>query len=401
MSPAITAGPRYQRVSDTQIVKNGQVYFGCQLASPPSGPCYGPDQIRAAYGIQPLLDAGHDGTGRTIAIIDAFGSPTLANDLAHFDAQWHLPAPSLTTVYPSGQPAGPDADWAGETTLDVEWAHAVAPGAKILLIIAKSNNDSDILAATQWLANNNNADVLSQSYGEAESCMGQHLLLQQHTIFDKLTAENMTIFASAGDDGAAQPSCDGNSLMKVASTPASDPDVTGVGGTTPTANGVTGAYGSESVWNDTDLLGGLAEGGSGVSNAYSRPAYQTPVIGGAKMRVVPDVSYNAAVFQGVLTYWSGPGGTGFYRFGGTSAGSPQWAGLTAIADQIAGGRVGFINKTLYSLGQASQGTYFHTRRPGTTASGTSGLERGRRSSATPPRPGSTSRRAGARRSRTC
>ncbi len=98
-----------------------------------------------------------------------------------------------------------------------------------------------------------------------------HLLLQQHTIFDKLTAEGITIFASAGDDGAAQPSCDGNSLMKVASTPASDPDVTGVGGTTLTANGISGAYGSESVWNDTALLGGLAEGGSGVSNAYTAP----------------------------------------------------------------------------------------------------------------------------------
>ncbi len=359
MSPAITASPRYQWVSNDKVVQNGQVYFGCQLASPPAGPCYGPDQIRAAYGIQPLLNAGHDGSGRTIAIIDAFGSPTLANDLAHFEAQFGLPAADLSVVYPSGPPATADPNWAGETTLDVEWSHAVAPGAKILLIIAKSNNDSDILAATQWLADHNNADVLSQSYGEAESCMGQHLLLQQHTIFDKLTAEGITIFASAGDDGAAQPSCDGNSLMKVASTPASDPDVTGVGGTTLTANGVSGAYGSESVWNDTALLGGLAEGGSGVSNAYQRPAYQTPVIGNTKMRVVPDVSYNAAVLQGVLTYWSGPGGTGFYRFGGTSAGSPQWAGLTAIADQIAGGRVGFINKTLYSLGQSSQGTYFH------------------------------------------
>ena len=159
---------------------------------------------------------------------------------------------------------------------------------------------------------------------------------------------------------------------------------------------MTGAYGSESVWNDTDLLGGLAEGGSGVSNYYSRPAYQTPVIGGAKMRVVPDVSYNAAVLQGVLVRWEGA----TYRFGGTSAGSPQWAALTAIADQIAGHRISGINKTLYSLGQASQGPASTTRRLGTTASSTSGRERGRRSSATPPRPGSTSRRAGARRSRT-
>ena len=192
------------------------MYFGCQLSTPPDGPCYGPDQIRAAYGIQPLLNAGKDGTGRTIAIIDAYGSPTLADDLAHFEAQLASAGGESHHRVPV-RPAGrrqirQRLGWAGETTLDVEWSHAVAPGAKILLIIAKSNNDSDILAATQWLADHNNADVLSQSYGEAESCMGQHLLLQQHTIFDKLTAEGITIFASGGDDGAAQPSCDGNSL---------------------------------------------------------------------------------------------------------------------------------------------------------------------------------------------
>jgi subtilase family serine protease len=359
MAPAITAGPKYQRVSDAQITKDGQVYYGCQLSSPPVGPCYGPDQIRAAYGIQPLLSAGKDGSGRTIAIIDAYGSSTLAADLAYFDTKWGLPAANLTTVYPSGPPDATDPGnaqgWSGETTLDVEWSHAVAPGAKILLIIAKSNNDADILAATQWLANNNNADVLSQSYGEAESCMGNHLLLQQHAIFDKLTSEGITIFASAGDDGAAQPSCDGNSLMKVASTPASDPDVTGVGGTTLVANGVTGAYGSESVWNETDLLGELTEGGSGISSTYGKPGYQSVVLKQAKNRVVPDVSYNAAVLAGVLTRWGGL----TYRFGGTSAGSPQWAALTAIADQIAGHRLGGINKTLYSLGSQSPSTYFH------------------------------------------
>ena len=77
MRPAITASPRFQRVSDAQVIKNGQVYYGCQVSTPPLGPCYGPDQIRAAYGIQPLISAGKDGTGRTIAIIDAYGSPTL------------------------------------------------------------------------------------------------------------------------------------------------------------------------------------------------------------------------------------------------------------------------------------------------------------------------------------
>ena len=117
----------------TQGHQNGQVYYGCQLSTPPNGPCYGPDQIRAAYGIQPLLNAGKDGTGRTIAIIDAYGSPTLAADLAYFDARWGLPAANLTTVYPSGPPdrrIRTSSGWAGETTLDVEWSHAVAPGSE-------------------------------------------------------------------------------------------------------------------------------------------------------------------------------------------------------------------------------------------------------------------------------
>ena len=114
-----------------------------------TGPCYGPDQIRAAYGIQPLLSAGKDGTGRTIAIIDAYGSPTLAADLAYFDARWGLPAANLTTCTPFGAPDPTDPDNAAAGRGDDARRRVgtcVAPGAKILLIIAKSNNDSDILA---------------------------------------------------------------------------------------------------------------------------------------------------------------------------------------------------------------------------------------------------------------
>jgi subtilase family serine protease len=359
MPRAVGSTPRHLRVAETQIQRNGQVYYTCQLFAPPNGPCYGPDQIRAAYGIQPLLDAGYTGAGKTIAIIDAYGSPTLADDLAYFDTRWNLPAANLTVVTPFGvAPTDPAnaSGWSGETTLDVEWAHAVAPGAAILLIVAKSNQDSDILDATQWLADHNNADVLSQSYGEGEACMAPADLARQHKLFEQLTKQKITIFASAGDDGAAQPTCDGSgAVYKAASSPASDPDVTGVGGTALVADGTTGAYGSESVWNETDILGGLAEGGSGISVIYSRPDFQAPIVKDTKMRVVPDISYNAAVLEGVLTRWNG----GTYRFGGTSAGSPQWAALIAIADQMAGGRIGPINKTLYLLGKKSQSTYYH------------------------------------------
>ena len=360
MPTSATSGAKYQAISST-VISDGSVHFGCQLVvfnpALPIGPCYGPDQIRAAYGIQPLLDAGLDGTGRTIAIIDAYGSPTLTSDLTAWETLWGLPHANLTVVAPFGIASttpGNAAGWAIETSLDVEWAHAVAPGAKILLIVAKSNEDSDILDATEWLADHNNADVLSQSYGEGEACMGSALLTRQHSLFQRLSTENITLFASAGDDGAAQPTCDGSALYKAASTPASDPNVTGVGGTTLAADGTSGAYGSESVWNETDLIG-LAEGGSGISDFYSRPDYQAPIVKSTKMRVVPDISYNGAVLEGVITRWNG----GYYRVGGTSAGSPQWAALTAIADQMAGSRVGGINKTLYHLGKKNQGLYFH------------------------------------------
>ena len=348
---------------------SGTVLFpSCQLTTPAG--CYGPDQIRAAYGIQPLLDRGLDGSGRTIAIVEAYGSPTIDADLAQFDATWGLPDPtSFQVVAPFGVDAtDPDnaAGWAGETSLDVEWAHAAAPGATILLVVAKSSDDADILDATQWILDHNAADVVSQSYGEAEQCMDPALLQRQHDLFHALTRRGITLFASSGDQGAAQYTCDDSGLFKATSTPASDPYVTGVGGTRLNADGTSGAYQSESTWNQTDLLNQLygaslgpqypAAGGGGVSVIYRQPDYQAKAAGDTGMRTVPDVSYDAAVIGGVIVVWGG----GYYRFGGTSVGSPQWAGLAAIADQLAHSRVGSINRPLYAAGREhSSPVFFH------------------------------------------
>jgi subtilase family serine protease len=344
----------------------------CQKA----GTCYGPDQIRVAYGVQPLLNKGITGAGRTIVIIDAYGSDTLSTDLTTFDAYFGLPNPTLNVIYPDGPPLPTDpvnaAGWKGETSLDVQWAHAIAPGATIDLVVAKSNNDADILSATKYVSDHNLGDVVSQSFGEAEACMDPSLLAQQHKLFQKMTDQDITLLASTGDDGAAQLACDGNSYIKAISTPASDPNVTGVGGTDliatpPTANAdgsiatVGGTYQSESVWNETALLGGPAASGGGVSSIYRKPAYQflVPSLRTSNMRWLPDVSYNAAVFNGVLVVYTCEAGDAncgstvgqvFFRFGGTSAGSPQWAGLIALTDQLAHGRVGAINPELYILG---------------------------------------------------
>jgi subtilase family serine protease len=344
MTPAVGSSALFQSVGQPLANANGTVAFGCQTTVPAG--CYGPDQIRAAYGIQPLLDHGINGTGRTIAIVDSYGSPTIDADLANFDSVWGLPAPpSFQVVAPFGvDPTDPDnaSGWAGETSLDVEWAHAIAPNANIVLVVAKSNNDSDILDATQWISDHNAGDVLSQSYGEAEQCMAQTDITRQHKLFAKMSKQGITLLASSGDQGAGQPTCDGSAYFKAVSTPASDPYVTGVGGTDLIADGTSGAYQSESVWNESEIFGDAVAGGGGVSVLYSRPSYQSSVQH-TKMRTVPDVSYNAAVYNGVIVSFGGL----FYRFGGTSAGSPQWAGITALADQIAHKRLGQLNPAMY------------------------------------------------------
>ncbi len=344
MQPAIGVHPHYKSAGRVIHTAEGPL-FGCQTTTPAD--CYGPDQIRAAYGVDQLAKQGLDGSGRTIVIVDAYSSPTITQDLAGFDSLFGLPDPHLQIIAPQGTTAFDANDpnqvgWAGEITLDVEWAHAIAPRATIKLVLAKSSQDADIYAATRYAVFRNLGDVVSQSFGEAEQCMDPTILRAEHEVFTVAAWRRMTVLASAGDEGAAQPSCDGSSYIQAASTPASDPNVTGVGGTRLFADGVTGAYQGETVWNDA-----YGAGGGGYSAVFQTPWYQRSL--GLRSRGVPDVSYDAAVIGGVLTVWTVPGSSqGVYLFGGTSAGSPQWAGLVALADQMHHGRVGEINPTLYA-----------------------------------------------------
>ena len=375
VTPMVSIGHNWALEGAVDPASQVGLLRACQkrLTPDPLGACYGPDQIRVAYGIQPLLDQGITGAGRTIVIIDAYGSSTLTADTSLFNAYMGLPATNLNVIYPDGPPLPTDPanafGWAAETTLDVTWAHAIAPAATIDLVVAKSNFDTDILSATQYVADHNLGDVVSQSYGEAEQCMDPALLAQQHNVFGQLAKENITLFASSVDQGAALPTCDGTGYFKATSAPATDPQVTAVGGTQliaqpATTLGTGGTWINEVTWNES---AGRATGG-GVSTVYSRPSYQAPVVKDTHMREIPDVAYNAAVNGGVLGVLTCPGpaacgapaGTYFFRFGGTSAGSPQWAGLIALTDQMAGGRVGDINKTLYKLGKGNNSsTYFH------------------------------------------
>ncbi len=386
-SPSLVLGPKATPVA-TATASYG--LFDCQVGQDPTGAvCYDPYQMRHAYSIDKLIAAGYTGSGKTIVIVDAFQSPNIVAELNAFDAQWELPGlnglggahhaglGTFKEIAPGGLTAfdstNPDMiGWAEEISLDVEWAHAIAPGASIVLDLARSDQDADILAATRYAVDHNLGDIISQSFGENESCVDPAILTGEHQVFAAATLKGMTIFASSGDEGAAQQTCDGNSWVKAASSPASDPLVTGVGGTelhaadycltslgcNPKANPAPGTYQGEIAWNEFD---GNAATGGGYSVLYREPSYQQSAVSG-KQRGVPDVSYNAAVLHGVLTYLDIPdtipadGGdlTGWWLFGGTSAGSPQWSAITAIADQKANHVLGFINSALYEIGASPQ-----------------------------------------------
>jgi subtilase family serine protease len=359
--------------------------FSCQALpiDGSQGPrCYTAGQIEQAYGYSGLLASGVDGRGKTIVIIDAFSSPTIASDLKDFDRDMGLPDPAFT-ITPVGNVPPFDINndtqfgWAGEISLDVQWAHAMAPGAAINLVEAQSNQDADIFAATKYAIDHKLGDVISQSFGEAESCVDPALLRQENALFARATKAGMTLFASSGDSGAALPSCDRTSAVFAAASPASDPNVTGVGGTTLNADPVTGSYSGETAWteplfgcnfpavdfNDINCSGG------GFSTVYARPAWQKRLArAGGGGRGVPDVAYDAGVNGGVLTHigWFlaalgyNPDAPLYLTFGGTSAGAPQWAGLAADADQMAKRDLGNINDNLYKLSAHSHGTVsFH------------------------------------------
>lgn len=338
------------------IGQAGEPTYHCQKDNAPQK-CYGVQQIRNAYGMNPLLQQGITGKGRTIVILDAYQAPHLRQDLDAFNQHFHLPAAPLTIVAPDGVPtwdakSKDQLEWSGEISLDVEWAHAVAPEAAIVLVESKSADDPDIISALKYAINKDFGDVISMSFGEGENCPDATLRASWHEAFYTATRKGMTLLTSSGDQGVAQQSCDGNSWTKIVAFPASDPLVTSVGGSNLDADVNTGSYASESAWNE---VGASASTGGGFSNSIPAPFYQRNIPGSSVGRGVPDVAYNSSVIHGVITFWSdGVKGAGSaYSFGGTSAGTPQWAAIIALADQYSNCRLGFINPAIYVIGGVS------------------------------------------------
>jgi subtilase family serine protease len=335
--------------------------------------CYAPAQLQQAYDMTPLYAGGLDGAGATIALVDAFGSPSIERDLSRFDQAFGLPAPpSFQIIAPAGSipPFDKHNDtmqgWAGETTLDVEWAHAMAPGASILLVetpIAETlgvQGFPEIVKAENFVIDNGLADVISQSFGATEPTFpNEAALTSLRSAFQNAEAKSVTVLASSGDAGSTGPSNlhGGYYPIPTVGWPASDPLVTAVGGTHLQLDADGNRTAPDEVWNESfdKLIAGprpspVAAGG-GVSMFFDRPNFQDGVSATTGLRRgIPDVSLSAAVDGGVLVYQSIPGTPkGFYIVGGTSEASPLFAGIVAIADQKAGHPLGFLDPLLYSL----------------------------------------------------
>lgn len=350
VKPVIHKLPKNLRVKARASVK--PVRFSCQRNDDPQPMlCYGPYQIREAYGVTSLLEKKISGQGSTIAIVDAYGSPTIQQDLRAFNEAWGLPDATLNIVAPFGGQQT-DSTWAPEVSVDVEWAHVMAPDATINLVVAKSSNDVDLYYAIKYAVEHDLGDVISLSFGESEFCIDPKLRRAQHRVFEQAAQKGITVVAAAGDFGPAQYSCDNTSLQQAVSLPAADPLVTAVGGTTLNADAATGKYISETTWNESEELNKAT--GGGYSTTFARPTYQDGVTGNTPGRAVPDISLNASINGGVLVYQSSTTATqpSITVIGGTSVGAPELAGIIADGVQMAHHRLGTLNPRLYKLGQS-------------------------------------------------
>ena len=334
--------------------------------------CYGPLQYQQAYNMKPLYRAGLTGAGKTIVIVDSFGSPTIKDDLNTFDAAYGLPAPpSFNVITPDGPVNQNDPDapgWGVETSLDVEYSHAMAPGANILLVetpVAETEGVTglpEMMAAENFVINHHMGDVITQSFGATEATFpNARSILQLRSAFFNALVHHVTVLASSGDagptDATAAPDAEDFYPFRVNSWPSADPLVTSVGGTHLQLDGNGNRLAPDSVWNDGtelfNMFGGdfsPAAGGGGDSAVFSRPFYQDRVANvTGRMRGTPDISMSAAVDGGANVFWSFPGAgePGWNIIGGTSEASPLFSGVVAIADQAAGHDLGLINPALY------------------------------------------------------
>lgn len=354
------------------VAQEGQkppTYAQCQKAG---FLCYSPQEERSAYSLTSLIKKGYTGKRQTIAIIDSFGSPTAWQDLKTFDKGYGLPdPPSFKQLAPIGSvPFDPNnsdqVGWAEETSLDVQWAHAMAPDAKIVVLTSPVSETQGVQGMPEFLkleqyGIQHHYKIFTQSWSTTENTLftpeGKKILDGFNNFYkDAVLNHQATFFASTGDSGSANVDVHGNTYQfPTVGFPASSPWVTAVGGTSLYAD-INGKYRSETTWNDGI---GSATGG-GVSQYFLTPAYQHSLPASDRAilkghRGIPDISSNADPNTGVPVYlgFLGQGNTGYYVFGGTSESSPTWAGILADASQYAGHSITNLNDRLYEFGLTS------------------------------------------------
>jgi subtilase family serine protease len=391
VAPAARGGTAAPAAATAVVIRPALIHVATVLKSPPTTAfceqnygiaCYQPKQIQRGFDLpalyrQKVRGKSADGAGQTIIIVDSYGSPTVGHDLKVFDTESGLPAPpSLQIIQPAGkvapyQPNSNREGWAGETDLDVEYAHTIAPGASILLVETPTSENEgttgfpQIVKAEEYVIDHHLGGVISQSFSATEQTFpSKQSLLNLRGAYVDASRKGVTVLAASGDSGAADVRYNGNDyyLHRVTSWPDSDPLVTGVGGAQLHLNAAGQPTGAPSVWNDTysvptnefiemDSGPNPLAGGGGKSVIFSRPRYQygvRNVVGDA--RGVPDISMSGACNGAADMYQSFKGQpAGWYPTCGTSEATPEFAGIVALADQVAGHPLGPINPYLYPL----------------------------------------------------
>jgi subtilase family serine protease len=362
--------------------------------------CYQPFQLQKAYNLAPLFSKGVEGQGETIVIVDAFGSPSIASDLQTFDSQEGLPnPPSFRVITPEGpvttnpsnctstySPTSPDLcsdyyGWTDETSLDVEWSHVMAPKANILLVETPMTETEGVYgfpqieAAENYVINHHLGDVITQSFGATEQTFtSPSQIYSLRSAYVNAAQHGVTVLAASGDQGSTDYYCDPSGTgcanpdnlfccnsNRAIDWPSSDPLVTAVGGTQLQLNAQGDRTAPDSVWNDLSSTVGVTgpvytwgAGGGGHSTVFARPPFQNGVAGTVgNTRSTPDIAMSAAV-NGAVDFYdtTDPSVAGWGIVGGTSEASPLFSGIVALADQVAGHSLGYLNPALYAMAQS-------------------------------------------------
>ncbi|MEP6752785.1 MAG: S53 family peptidase [Candidatus Dormiibacterota bacterium] len=396
--PAALAAVPHPLITDFQLVNTALTPPTQAQCNAINRRCWAPGPYQNAYNLTALHAAGNQGQGVTVAVVDSFGSQTLAADLANFNTQFglqHMCGEANHTCV-AGDPTfstlcvqactnakstanGHQQDrsaWSVEVSLDVEWVHAVAPKANVLLVTTPTAETLGVpgfpqmMNAEQYVIDHKLAQVISQSFGAAEESFngGTAALENLRHAFKSAKLNNVSVFASSGDGGnqniMKSPVSGPNATPVIPFPsviwPGSDPLVTSVGGTYLCANAITGSRVADSVSPPVNCrsnpgvteVGWVAAGG-GFSHVFGKPSYQNTLPPGSNtgantnnMRGIPDVGMEASARTGVLVYDGGS----WFIVGGTSVSSPTFAAVVAIADQVNGAPLGFLNDALYKIG---------------------------------------------------